>query len=54
MPEFDITRTVLEENNLLKICDYGERIQRCKIETISFLPNKDSKRKAKPLRLKVI
>jgi len=37
-PEFDITREVLKEQNLLKICDYGEKgFKGVKIETISFL-----------------
>lgn len=51
-PEFDITRTVLEENNLLKICDYGEKgFKGVKIETISFLLNKDSKKKSKTIKI---
>lgn len=37
-PEFDITREVLKEQNLLKICDYGEKgFKGVKIETVSFL-----------------
>jgi len=37
-PEFNITRDVLKEQNLLKICDYGEKgFKGVKIETISFL-----------------
>ena len=37
-PEFNITRDVLKEHNLLKICDYGEKgFKGVKIETISFL-----------------
>lgn len=37
-PEFNITREVLKEQNLLKICDYGEKgFKGVKIETISFL-----------------
>jgi len=37
-PEFDTTRTILKEQNLLKICDYGEKgFKGVKIETISFL-----------------
>jgi len=37
-PEFDITREVLKEQNILKICDYGEKgFKGVKIETISFL-----------------
>lgn len=37
-PEFDVTREVLKEQNLLKICDYGEKgFKGVKIETISFL-----------------
>lgn len=36
-PEFNITRDVLNEKNLLKICDYGEKgFKGVKIETISF------------------
>jgi DNA (cytosine-5)-methyltransferase 1 len=37
-PEFNITRDILNEKNLLKICDYGEKgFKGVKIETISFL-----------------
>ncbi|MFD3408902.1 DNA cytosine methyltransferase [Aquirufa sp. HETE-83D] len=37
-PEFNITRTMLTEQNLLKISDYGEKgFKGVKIETISFL-----------------
>ena len=37
-PEFNITREILKEQNLLKICDYGEKgFKGVKIETISFL-----------------
>jgi DNA (cytosine-5)-methyltransferase 1 len=37
-PEFNITREILTEQNLLKICDYGEKgFKDVKIETISFL-----------------
>lgn len=37
-PEFNITREILVEQNLLKICDYGEKgFKGVKIETISFL-----------------
>lgn len=37
-PEFNITREILNEQNLLKICDYGEKgFKGVKIETISFL-----------------
>ena len=51
-PEFDITRTVLEENNLLKICDYGEKgFKGVKIETISFLLNKNSKKKSDTIKI---
>ncbi len=44
-PEFNISREILKEQNLLKICDYGENgFKGVKIETISFLletsPNK--------------
>lgn len=39
-PEFNTTREVLNEQNLLKICDYGEKgFKGVKIETISFLLN---------------
>ncbi|GAB3508991.1 DNA cytosine methyltransferase [Emticicia fontis] len=37
-PEFNITREILTHQNLLKICDYGEKgFKGVKIETISFL-----------------
>ena len=37
-PEFNITRDILSEKNLMKICDYGEKgFKGVKIETISFL-----------------
>jgi DNA (cytosine-5)-methyltransferase 1 len=36
-PEFNITRDILNEKNLLKICDYGEKgFKGVKIETISI------------------
>lgn len=51
-PEFDMTRTLLSENNLLKICDYGEKAFRgVKIETISFLL--ETKAKSNSEKLKV-
>ncbi|MGJ1350672.1 DNA cytosine methyltransferase [Sphingobacterium siyangense] len=44
-PEFNITRELLKEQNLLKICDYGERaFKGVKIETISFLLETSSKK----------
>lgn len=37
-PEFNKTRDIIEEQNLLRICDYGEKaFKGVKIETISFL-----------------
>lgn len=40
-PEFNKTRTILLEQNLSKICDYGEKaFKGVKIETISFQTNK--------------
>lgn len=44
-PEFNITRDILNEKNLLKICDYGEKgFRGVKIETISFLLETSSKK----------
>jgi DNA (cytosine-5)-methyltransferase 1 len=44
-PEFNITRDILNEKNLLKICDYGEKgFKGVKIETISFLLETSSKK----------
>lgn len=44
-PEFNITRDILKRNNLLKICDYGEKaFKGVKIETISFLLDTSSKK----------
>jgi len=46
-PEFNITREILKEQNLLKICDYGEKgFKGVKIETISFLLDTSSKKQA--------
>jgi len=46
-PEFDITRKILKEQNLLKICDYGEKgFKGVKIETISFLLETSPKKKS--------
>lgn len=37
-PEFNVTREILNEHNLVKICDYGEKgFKGVKIETLSFL-----------------
>lgn len=37
-PEFNKTRELMQKNNILKICDYGEKgFKGVKIETISFL-----------------
>lgn len=44
-PEFNVTREILKEQNLLKICDYGEKgFKGVKIETISFLLETSSKK----------
>src|SRR5690554_5648035 len=44
-PEFNITREILKEQNLLKICDYGEKgFKGVKIETISFLLETSAKK----------
>lgn len=44
-PEFNITRDILKEQNLLKICDYGEKgFKGVKIETISFLLETQAKK----------
>lgn len=44
-PEFNITRDILKNHNLLKICDYGEKgFKGVKIETISFLLDTISKK----------
>jgi len=49
-PEFNITRKVLNEQDLLKICDYGEKgFKGVKIETISFYLSTVSKKKAEKL-----
>lgn len=50
VPEFNITREILTEQNLLKICDYGEKgFKGVKIETISFLLETDSKKYAEDI-----
>ncbi|SDH84395.1 DNA cytosine methyltransferase [Myroides phaeus] len=47
-PEFNITREILKEQDLLKICDYGEKgFKGVKIETISFLLETSAKEKSK-------
>ena len=44
-PEFNMTREILKEQNLLKICDYGEKgFKGVKIETISFLLETSAKK----------
>jgi len=44
-PEFNITRDILNQQNLLKICDYGEKgFKGVKIETISFLLETSTKK----------
>ena len=44
-PEFDTTRKVLEQHNLLKVIDYGEKgFKDVKIETISFLVDTTTKK----------
>lgn len=44
-PEFNITRDIVREQNLLKICDYGEKaFKGVKIETISFLLETSNKK----------
>jgi len=44
-PEFNITRKILKEQNLIKICDYGEKgFKGVKIETISFLLETSTKK----------
>ncbi|MEG0928266.1 DNA cytosine methyltransferase [Chryseobacterium sp.] len=44
-PEFNMTREILREQNLLKICDYGEKgFKGVKIETISFLLETSAKK----------
>ena len=45
-PEFNKTRDLIEKQNLLRICDYGEKaFKGVKIETISFLLNTNKKQK---------
>lgn len=49
-PEFNITREILKEQNLLKICDYGEKgFKGVKIETISFLLETSTKKQSKTI-----
>jgi len=49
-PEFNITRKILEEQNLLKICDYGEKgFKGVKIETISFLLENSIKKQSETI-----
>lgn len=49
-PEFNITREILKEQNLLKICDYGEKaFKGVKIETISFLLETFAKKQSENL-----
>ncbi|MFP3832492.1 DNA cytosine methyltransferase [Chryseobacterium sp. SIMBA_028] len=44
-PEFNMTREILKAQNLLKICDYGEKgFKGVKIETISFLLETSAKK----------
>ncbi|MGU3374613.1 DNA cytosine methyltransferase [Chryseobacterium sp. M5A1_1a] len=44
-PEFNITREILKQQDLLKICDYGEKgFKGVKIETISFLLETSAKK----------
>jgi DNA (cytosine-5)-methyltransferase 1 len=49
-PEFNITREILKEQNLLKICDYGEKgFKGVKIETISFLLETSTKKQSETI-----
>jgi DNA (cytosine-5)-methyltransferase 1 len=44
-PEFNTTRELLNEQNLIKICDFGEKgFKGVKIETINFLLEKSAKK----------
>jgi len=46
-PEFNITRKILKEQNILKISDYGEKgFKGVKIETISFLLDTSAKKES--------
>ncbi|WP_312396873.1 DNA cytosine methyltransferase [Chryseobacterium sp.] len=46
-PEFNLTRELLKESNIEKICDFGEKgFKGVKIETISFITNKSYKKKS--------
>jgi DNA (cytosine-5)-methyltransferase 1 len=42
-PEYDKTRKVLTQSNILKICDYGESAFDVKIETISIIVSNNKK-----------
>jgi len=45
-PEFNVTRNLIKEKNILSICDYGEKgFKNVKIETISFLLDTKSKQR---------
>lgn len=49
-PEFNITRKILKDQNLLKICDYGEKaFKEVKIEIISFLLGTSIKKQSKDI-----
>jgi DNA (cytosine-5)-methyltransferase 1 len=49
-PEFNITRKILIEQNVIKICDYGEKgFKGVKIETISFLVETSSKKQSETI-----
>lgn len=51
-PEFNITREILAEQNLLKICDYGEKgFKGVKIETISFLLETNHKKHSEDITI---
>lgn len=51
-PEFNITRDILNEQNLLKICDYGEKgFKGVKIETISFLLETSAKKQLDTIQI---
>ncbi|MFD2584400.1 DNA cytosine methyltransferase [Pedobacter vanadiisoli] len=51
-PEFNVTREILKEQNLLKICDYGEKgFKGVKIETISFLLETSSKKHSETIQI---
>jgi DNA (cytosine-5)-methyltransferase 1 len=51
-PEFNSTRKILEEHNLISITDYGEKaFKGVKIETISFLLDTIKKEKSKVVKI---